>query len=334
MKVTIKDVAKEADVAPSTVSRVLSDNPKISEETRKKVMKAIKKLQYKPNAIARSLANNKTRILGVVLPNEAQDLLSNPFFVQAMKGMSLYAQSKNYYITYAFSKDENSEKEYIRDFTTSRLVDGICLLRAKEKDETIEYLKEIDFPFVVIGRPEDSNNILWVDNDNFKSMYDLINKLIENGNRNIGFIGAREQWNVSKDRLKGYKMAGEINAIDFSKEYIIHMKEFNEEEGYKATKEILKIPSISAIVATDDLLAFGAIKALKEKAIGNISVVGFNNTPLAEFQNPPLASVDINAVDLGYYGIKLLIDKLEGEEIKRNHYIVDTKFIERESFKR
>ncbi|MEW8956001.1 LacI family DNA-binding transcriptional regulator, partial [Clostridium sp.] len=316
MKVTIKDVAKEANVAPSTVSRVLSNNPKISEETRKKVMEAIKKLEYKPNAIARSLANNKTRILGVVLPNEAQDLLSNHFFVQAMKGMSLYAQSKNYYITYAYSKDEESEKEYIRDFTTSKLVDGICLLRAKEKDETIEYLKEINFPFVVIGRPEDSKNLLWVDNDNFRAMYDVVNRLIQRGNRNIGFIGGREKWSVSKDRLKGYKMAGEINDIDFSEEYIIHMKEFNEEDGYKATKEILKNPHITALVTTDDLLAFGAIKALKEIGKNHVAIVGFNNTPLAEFQKPSLSSVDINAVDLGYYGIKLLIDKLEGKELK------------------
>ena len=88
MKVTIKDVAKEANVAPSTVSRVIADSPKISEETKLKVNKAIKKLNYTPNAMARGLVSNKTRIIGVVLPNEAEDLFSNPFFVEAMRGMS------------------------------------------------------------------------------------------------------------------------------------------------------------------------------------------------------------------------------------------------------
>ena len=94
MKVTIKDVAKEANVATSTVSRVLSNSPKISEKTKEKVHEAIKKLNYKPNAIARSLANNKTRILGVVLPEDADDILNNPFFINAMKGMSMYAKRK------------------------------------------------------------------------------------------------------------------------------------------------------------------------------------------------------------------------------------------------
>ncbi len=110
MKVTIKDVAKEAKVSPSTVSRVLSDNPRISDETKEKVYKVIEKLKYKPNAIARGLVNNKTRILGVVLPEEAENSLSNPFFIQAMKGISSYAEKREYYITYAFSSNKESEK--------------------------------------------------------------------------------------------------------------------------------------------------------------------------------------------------------------------------------
>ncbi|MDZ4975781.1 LacI family DNA-binding transcriptional regulator, partial [Clostridium perfringens] len=101
MKVTIKDVAKEANVATSTVSRVLSNSDKISDKTKEKVNEAIKKLNYTPNIIARGLANNRTRILAVILPKEAEDIFSNPFFVQAMKGMSIYAQKENYYIMYA-----------------------------------------------------------------------------------------------------------------------------------------------------------------------------------------------------------------------------------------
>ena len=146
IKVTIKDVAKEAGVATSTVSRVLSNNPKISDETKERVNEAIKKLNYKPNAIARSLANNKTRILGVVVPSEADDLLMNPFFINAMKGMSVYAQSKSYYITYAFSKDENSELDIMKEITNANLIEGVILLRVKEDDKSIKYLKNINFP--------------------------------------------------------------------------------------------------------------------------------------------------------------------------------------------
>lgn len=333
MKVTIKEVAKEANVSPSTVSRVLSDSKQISQETKEKVREAIKKLKYKPNAIARSLANNKTRILGIILPNEAQDLLKNPFFMQAMRGMSLYAQSKNYYISYAFSQDDSTDIEHVKDFINSNLVDGICLLRSKINDTNVKYLKEVGFPFVIIGRPEESEGILWVDNDNFKATYDLVNDLIKKGHKDIAFIGAKEEWNVTKDRVNGFKVACEINGVKINKNHLIIGKEFTEQEGTNSTDMLLKNKVPTAIIAEDDILAFGVLKTLKENKLNNISVIGFNNTHLAEFQDPPLASVDINASELGFYASKLLIDSLENKELELNHYIVDTKLIKRESLK-
>lgn len=333
IKVTIKDVAKEAGVATSTVSRVLSNNPKISEETKDKVNEAIKKLNYKPNAIARSLANNKTKILGVVLPSEADDLLTNPFFINAMKGMSIYAQNKNYYITYVFTKDGKKEFESIKEITNTNLIEGIILLRVNEDDESIKFLKNIEFPFVAIGRPEKTDDILWVDNDNFQAMYNVVNRLIQKGHKKIGFIGAMKTLNMSKDRLKGYKMALEVNGINYDEQLVMHKHLFKENQGYDAAKELLNNNKVTAIVTTDDLLAFGAGELLNEEKLDYISLVGFNNIQLSKYQNPPLSSVDINADELGYYAAKLLIEKLENEESLNTHYIVNTEFIERESFK-
>lgn len=333
MKVTIKEVAKEANVSPSTVSRVISNSSQISEETKEKVREAIKKLKYKPNAIARSLANKKSRILGVVLPNEAQDLITNSFFIQAMKGMSAYAQNKKYYITYAFSENQKIELEYINDFITSNLVDGICLLRARTEDKSIKYLKEADFPFVVIGRPEESEDMLWVDNDNFQATYNLVNELIKKGHKDIAFLGAKKEWNVTKDRFKGFKVACEINGISIQDKNVMMMNEFTEQEGRDGTIKLLEKFNPTAIIVEDDVLAFGTLKVLNVRNIKNIEVVGFNNNPLAEFQNPPLSSIDINAAELGYYAAKILIDFLENNEIKMNHYIIDSKLIKRESFK-
>lgn len=333
IKVTIKDVAKEAGVATSTVSRVLSNNPKISDETKERVNEAIKKLNYKPNAIARSLANNKTRILGVVVPSEADDLLMNPFFINAMKGMSVYAQSKSYYITYAFSKDENSELDIMKEITNANLIEGVILLRVKEDDKSIKYLNNISFPFVAVGRPEETNDVLWVDNDNFHAMYNVVNKIIHKGHKKIGFIGAMETLNMSRDRLKGYKMALEVNGINYENNLVIHTNSFNEDAGYDAANKLLENSNVSAIVTTDDLIAFGVRKLLNEKEMNGISLVGFNDIQLAQYQNPPLASVNINADKLGYNAAKLLIEKLEEIKTKNTHYIVNTEFIERESFK-
>lgn len=333
MKITIKEVAKEANVATSTVSRVLSGNEKISDETKERVFAAIKKLDYRPNAIARSLANKKRHMLGVVLPSEAQDLISNHFFVEAMKGMSMYAQSMNYYITYAFSKDESDESNYIEDLCSSSLVDGICLLRAKENDKTIELLKKRNFPFVVIGRPEQGDDSLWVDNDNFKASYDLNEKIIKKGIKKIAFLGGRPYWNVTKDRFNGYKMACEVNGIPLDDNLIIFGDSFTEEIGYNLISELLdKGHEFQAVFTTDDLLAIGVLKKLNEKNIQNVIVTGFNNIPLAPYQTPPLASVDINAQELGYRATKLLIDSLEGIKKPNKHYIINCDFIERESF--
>lgn len=333
MNVTIKEVAEAANVSPSTVSRVISNSPQISEKTKQRVREVIEKLNYKPNAIARSLANQKSRILGVVLPSDAHDLLLNPFFLQAMKGMSSYAQKKKYYITYAFSESEKDETNYINDFINSNLIEGVCLLRVKTEDESIDYLKKTNFPFVVIGRPEDAKNMLWVDNDNFQSSYNAVNTLIKKGHKNIAYIGAKGDLTVTKDRLKGFKVACEINGLLESKERIIMKNGFSENEGFEATIELIKNSDITAILVQDDLLAFGTLKALKENNIKNISVIGFNNTPLAQFQDPPLASVDINASELGYYAAKLLIESLENKDVNITHYIVDSKIIERESLR-
>ncbi|MBD7916391.1 LacI family DNA-binding transcriptional regulator [Clostridium sp. Sa3CUN1] len=333
MKVTIKDVAREANVATSTVSRVLSNSDKISEETKIRVNAAIKKLNYTPNIVARGLANKKTRILAVILPNEAEDIFSNPFFIQAMKGISICAEQEDYYIMYGFNQDKDNEKEWLRKFINSNLVDGLCLLKVKENDEIINYLKEINFPFVVIGRPDNIENVLWVDNDNVKAMYDLVNKLISYGHREIGFIGAKPNLNVSRDRLKGYKKALIDNNLNIKKELIYEGNEFNKEVGEIGVDKILEEANPTAIVATDDLLGFGIIEVLNNRELKRISVVGFNNIQISEYQNPALASVDINAEKLGYYATKLIINKLECKDLNISSHIIETNLIERESLK-
>lgn len=330
MKVTIKDVAKEANVAPSTVSRVIANSYKISEETKLKVNKAIKKLGYTPNVMARGLVSNKTRILGVVLPSEAADLFKNPFFVEAMKGMSMGAEENGYYIMYAFSKNEEDELKSIKEFVSSNLLDGICLLAARENDRCIKYLKDIKFPFVVVGRPDNDKDILWVDNDNFNAMYSVVNRFISDGENNIAFIGAKKDWNVSRYRLNGFKEALKINGISYDKDKVIETEDFNEACGYEAMQKIISKSKPNIVVTTEDLLAFGANKFLIENNINGIKLIGFNNTPMAKYQIPPISSIDINATELGYQATKLLINSLDNKnDNKVNHYIVDTNFIER-----
>lgn len=333
MKVTIKDVAKEANVSPATVSRVLGNSDEISEKTKSSVREVIKKLKYRPNAMARSLISKKTRILGIIVPSETKDLFSNSFFMKIMKGMNLCAQSKDYYITYVFSEDEDAEQKYIYDLIDSNLIDGVCLLRASSNDKCIKYLKEIDFPFVVIGRPKQLENILWVDNDNFQATYNLTDELIRKNHKNIAFLGAKESLSVTSDRIRGFKAACDLYELPLQDNNIIIVNDFNEEEGIQGTIKLLENNNPTAIIVEDDVLAFGTLKVFKERNINNIEVVGFNNNPLGEFQMPPLSSIDTNPGELGYYAVKILIDFLEKGKIERNNYIVKSKLIKRETYK-
>ncbi|PJI07484.1 MULTISPECIES: LacI family DNA-binding transcriptional regulator [Clostridium] len=333
MGVTIKDVAELANVSPSTVSRVLNKNKKISHSTQERVIKAARKLDYHPNAIARSLANHSTNTLGLIIPNEAEELFKNPFFIKTMTGISLCAHEKEYYIMYAFGSSEEEEVSFINKYIQSKLVDGIILLTSRSNDKCIKFLKDIQYPFVVIGRPENSEGVMWVDNDNFKAMYSIVDSLITRGASSVAFIGASKEFNMSKDRLDGYKRALIAHGKSIDESIIIEQKSFTEKDGYEAMKQIVKSKMPSAVVTTDDLLAFGVLKFLREINEENVSVVGFNNTPLAEYQVPPLASVDINSEKLGYYAAKLLIDRLQNKPDLQNHFIIDTFLEKRESIK-
>ena len=310
MSITIKDVARNSGVSTSTVSSVISDSPKISQETKLRVMKVIKELHYHPNVIARSLANRSTKILGLILPNNEEDLFKNPFFIRIMTGISVYTQKKGYYIMYTFSNDEMEELNFIKNYANSKMADGIILLTSRTNDKCIHYLKKYNYPFVVVGRPENTDATLWVDNDNIGAMNNVVNNLILKGHRSIGFIGGPRDFNMSRDRLKGYLDALQANGIKEDVQIIAQESDFSEDCGYKALKNILTKNIPSAVVTTDDLLAFGAIKRLSEINNRNIAIVGFNNTPLSAYQNPPLSSVDINTEKLGYSAAKLLIEKL------------------------
>ena len=164
-------------------------------------------------------------------------------------------------------------------------------------------------------------------------MYSVVNYLIQNGERKIAFIGGSPTLNVTINRLEGYKRTME-NIGEKLDENMVQVAEFTENSGYDAMKRILSKDSPTAVVTTDDLIAFGASKAISEMKGQHISIIGFNNTPIAAFRNPTLSSVDINSEKLGYHAVKLLINKLENEKEDINNYIIDTKLVERDSTKK
>jgi len=327
MRVTIKEVAILAKVSPSTVSRVLTDHPKISLPTKERVWKAMKELDYHPNVTARKLATNATKTIGLVLPNDVKLLAENPFFIQVLTGITSYAQDKGYYIMLTNASTEDGEIEALNHLFRSNLIDGVIMTVVREDDKCIAFLNEKNYPYVVIGKPNDTDNTLWVDNDNFQAMYEMVNYIIKLGNQKIAFIGGSSALTVTKNRRSGYEMALNNRGLHYD-DSIVRGVKFTEIGGYEAAKELLEVTDIDAIATTDDLIAVGALKAVKESN-KDVLVTGFNNTPIGNYQIPPLTTVEINAVELGHYAARLLIEKLTNKESNMNSYIVDTKLIKK-----
>ena len=331
MHVTIKDVAKASGVSPSTVSRVIADNPKISDKTKTRVYEAMKKLNYQPNLIARSLANKRSYTLGMILPAKEEKIFDNPFFLQAMRGLSTYAQERGYYIMYNYCLSEADELKTIKDFVASKWVDGIILSSARFEDKNVEYLFQIEHPFVVIGTPETHREqILYVDNDNVDDMEKVVDRLIGQGHREIAFAGGEYQFTVNRRRLRGYRNALEKHGIPYD-EGLVMKEGISDSRAYKEMKEILKHRMPDAIVGVNDPVAYGAYKAVHEVTGKEIALAAFNNTALSQYHRPNISSVDVQSEELGRMAASLLIDRIENKPIKSNKVIVDTDYIERES---
>lgn len=331
-QVTANDVAKMAGVSPSTVSRVISNNPRISEPTRRKVLKCMEELGYYPNANARSLAIKKTGTVGIIIPTTSEDYFSNPFFAESLRGIIRGASKSGYDLLLSTNTEKGEELKITKKFVRGSKVDGIILMTSKVDDECIEYLKNIDFPFSIIGST-DYEEINQVDNDNALAAYELTKHLIEIGRKRIAMIVGDINLVVSKKRIKGYKKALSEANIDFD-ENLLFSGSFDEKTGYDYGVKISKInPLPDGLIVADDLVAFGAVKAFEDLEINipkDIAVASFNNSVLAKHSNIPLTSVDINAFELGREAMNLLVDAIE-DEVRGEKITIPYNIYKRES---
>ena len=310
-KATIKDVAKAASVSPSTVSRVISGSSRISKETSQRVKTEMENLGYHPNAIARSLASNVSYTLGVIMPNRPGEVLLNPFFPQALSGILKGASGEGYDILLRSQTEKQNEIKVVESLINASKVDGVLLMTREVGDETIKYLKKIEFPYSVIGSPSyEEDDLNYVDNDNEKASFELTDYLIKKGYKKIALIAGDDKLTVTKKRIAGYlkalkqnNVSGDINDI--------FTGEFNEETGYKYGKELIDSKKdYDGVIALDDVIAYGAAKSFQDAGHsipGEIAIAGFNNSLLSRQSRVPLTSVDVHADKLGEEAVGMLI---------------------------
>lgn len=335
--VTIKDVAKAAGVSPSTVSRVLSDSKRISQETKDRVRKIMKELGYHQNAIARSLVTRRTDSIALVMARPTQQAFDNPFFSMIIQGISLVTQKKHYSLVLSSTADYHEEQEETMKLIRNRRVDGVILMASRNNDHLIKKLLELKFPFVLIGRSPEHEDIPRINNNNFKAAYDTSSYLIKNNYKKILALSGPEEYIVSQDRVAGYKKALEDYGYQENIK-VVYTDDFTYQDGYNSTLNLIedRKDSLDAIFAFDDMIALGAIRALQSlnlKVPEHLAIIGFNDDPIASYMKPALTTVKIPIVEMGEAAAAMLIRMLGEENYNGEGKILDTELIIRESFK-
>lgn len=313
MRTTIKDVAKLAGVSPSTVTRVIQNSSSISQQTKDIVRKAMLELNYHPNLNARSLVSSYSHVIGLILPVESDAFYQNPFFPQALRGISQIAADNGYAIQISTGKDDNQRLEAISQMVYGRRVDGLIFLYSQPDDPLVKLVLHHKFPFLILGKA-DSPFISLVDNDNIQACYEATEYFIKKGYENIGFVGGNEELVVSQDRYEGYKQALKAYNIPLEEAKIKFSAGFLlEEYSYKIIQKLVKQP-LDAIVTTDTIVAEGVISYLEEIGL-KLPVISFDSArPKIKVD----AYVDINAIKLGQEALKTLLQIISDSKDNRH----------------
>ena len=303
MRVTIKDVAKLAGVAPSTVTRVIQNKSTISDETKKRVRKAMVELDYHPNLNARSLVSQSSQVIALVLPVDSDVFYQNPFFPTVLRGITQIASDNDYAIQICTGQNEERQLDNLKQLIYGNRVDGLIFLYAEEEDPLVKLVADEQFPFLILGKSI-SPFIPLVDNDNVQAGFDATEYFIKKGCKRIAFIGGTKRLFVTQDRLTGYESALKQHQLPIDENLTYFATEFLEEKGYQFSKLLFQHdPQIDAIITIDSLLAEGVCDYIAKHQL-DVPVLSFDSV------NPKLnlaAYVDINSLELGRVSLETIL---------------------------
>ena len=338
---TLSDIAENVGVTPMTVSRVVNESGYVSYETRKKVLQAVKDLNYRRNGLARNLKRQFTETVGLVLGD-----ISNPYSTELARAVRETLINRGFSLFICIS--EHSAKEDIVAFESlsNHSVDGI-IVATRSNEEGNRYLRgivESNIPVVVIGRDFQHEDVDFVSPDNLKGGFEATQHLIDLGHERIGFIGANLKDGANLKRLQGYLKALEHHGIEVDERLITGRNEdvseipgySTEEIGFEGMKRLLSLPNPpTAVFARNDFTAIGAMSAIKEFGLRipeDIAIVGFDDISLAVRTSPPLTTVRQPMRLEGQLAAEMLLERIENKEKKsRRERILNCELIVRES---
>lgn len=307
---TIGDIAKELGVSKTTVSRAISGKGRIGSSTREKVLQYIEEHDYRPNVIAKGLAQSRTYNIGLVIPGD-YNLVELPFFQKCMLGISKTASAMDYDVLISIVTANDISR--LQRVVVNHKVDGIILTRTLVKDAPAEYLKETGIPFVTIGSMEDET-VVQIDNDHRSACRELTERLLAQGTEKIALIGGSQDYVVTGNRLGGFLDAYAACGKK-AEEKDIYL-DVEDEQSVKEIVEKLLKEGTECIIAMDDYLCNCVLNTLQQKKRNvpqDVKVVSFYDSSFLENHIPSITSIQFNVEELGEMTCKTLLKMVEGE---------------------
>jgi DNA-binding LacI/PurR family transcriptional regulator len=331
-RATIRDVATHAGVSHQTVSRVINGSPNVATETRERVLATITELGYVPSPMARGLISNRTHSIGIV----AEDI-SDQTFARWVAGAERAARARGFYLMIGSVEPEDDERGYLR-LMLERRVEGLLLARPHAALDTgdIERLSNAGVPIVSIGSSRVPGIV--VDVDNRQGGYDATRHLLEQGHRAIATVVGPAEWPSSDARHEGYREALAEAGVAYDPALVEQAGDWGLESGRAAAARLCaKRAKFTALFAHSDLIALGAIRELRlagQAVPRDVSVVGYDDLPVAPYMDPPLTTVHQPMEELGALAATLLLDQLGGEARVAGDQLLPAELISRESVAR
>lgn len=327
--ITIKDVAREAGVSIATVSRVFNNAGPVDEETRRRVRQVARQLKYVPSALGRSLSTKRTDAIGLLLPD-----LFGEFFSEVLRGSDQTAQQSRYHLVVSSSHNNKEEIQAALAMMRGR-VDGLVIMSPHIDAETLNENLPHSLPVVLLNCYVESSNFDALNIDNYGGTFEMTKHLLSHGHRRIAIIKGTEHNIDAAERLRGYRDAlrqfgGELD------ERLEFPGAFSEASGYEAVKRWFELsPRPTAIMASNDSMAIGALSALREHGVQvpqEVALAGFDDVPIASYLSPSLTSVQVGIHNLGVRAIETVLHAVRHKNTHRKQQIVlPTKLRLRES---
>jgi DNA-binding LacI/PurR family transcriptional regulator len=332
--VTLKDIAKIAGVSISTASLALSGDPRVKENTRRKIEEVAKRFKYVPNEIGRSLRAKKAETIALIFPNTPHNAFTHPYFVQLLEGITEVLVANSFHLLLSTAPTEADESAAYDTILRNRRADGIILWPASIKDRNIVKIIESGLPVVYLSKWQHDDEVVTVARDEFGGAYKATNHLLELGRKRIVHISGPLDYQVSIDRLEGYKQALQDHKILFNPLLVIE-KDFMMEAGYDTAFQLQQLKlDYDAIFAGNDLMALGVMKGLQEQGIKvpeDVAIVGYDDIEMAQLTNPALTTIHQSMRQIGMISAEKIIAMLNKQNVEDKQTIVPSNLIIRQS---